>query len=436
MKSVLRRNLVSGAAALTVAVVGWGAAGAQDREPEARMSRGLVAAACAFERFMQGAAGVDAAFADRAAVDHAVDVAVAYDPQQLETGMIAFAAMTALQEPAFVAGVRQAVEEAGSPEAFAQKLAEDPDLALRLPGAQAAAARASGALAREAEPLVSAGGRIRQAAYDVQRQDWSRAWTAEPGGRLARAKAVSAPQSDPATPDTTRLFQAILRVPGDALPTAADPLAAARTPVQRGALPPAASPFADDEAAWGMTERARAGGPPLAGGPREARRFADADDDDADVQDLRAPGAAPAFDPEARRREFAGLRQAQAEVRAAEASSSPVIARALALAAEALVGRAGEAHEAGLKTLISEGRSADCLRMAKLNTYQCLAVAGPEYENIFCLGEHAMAEAGRCIAEASGAASHVPATADVALPVAAAPASRDVGVPVSRGDIH
>src|SRR5947209_13635985 len=127
MRKVLKRSLVSGTAALVVAAVGWGAAGAQDREPEARMSRGLVAAACAFERFMQQAADVDPAFADRAAVDHAVEVGAAYDPQQLETGMIAFAAMTALQDPGFVAGVRQMAEEAGSPQALAQRLAEDPD---------------------------------------------------------------------------------------------------------------------------------------------------------------------------------------------------------------------------------------------------------------------------------------------------------------------
>jgi hypothetical protein len=50
---------------------------------------------------------------------------------------------------------------------------------------------------------------------------------------------------------------------------------------------------------------------------------------------------------------------------------------------------------------MSEPRAASCLRLAKLNLYQCLAAAGPEYEDIFCLGQHAMAETGQCVADAA-----------------------------------
>jgi hypothetical protein len=41
-----------------------------------------------------------------------------------------------------------------------------------------------------------------------------------------------------------------------------------------------------------------------------------------------------------------------------------------------------------------------CLRMAKLNLYQCLASAGPHYEDIYCLGQHAMMETAQCVTEA------------------------------------
>jgi hypothetical protein len=41
--------------------------------------------------------------------------------------------------------------------------------------------------------------------------------------------------------------------------------------------------------------------------------------------------------------------------------------------------------------------------MAKLNLFQCMAVAGPHYEDVFCLSQHAMLEAGQCLAEAAGA---------------------------------
>jgi hypothetical protein len=43
--------------------------------------------------------------------------------------------------------------------------------------------------------------------------------------------------------------------------------------------------------------------------------------------------------------------------------------------------------------------------MAKLNLYQCLASAGPQYEDIYCLGQHAMIDPGQCVADAA----HAPA---------------------------
>ena len=40
----------------------------------------------------------------------------------------------------------------------------------------------------------------------------------------------------------------------------------------------------------------------------------------------------------------------------------------------------------------SEPRSSDCLRRAKLNFHQCLAAAGTHYEDVYCLGVHAMTD--------------------------------------------
>jgi hypothetical protein len=39
--------------------------------------------------------------------------------------------------------------------------------------------------------------------------------------------------------------------------------------------------------------------------------------------------------------------------------------------------------------------------MAKLDLYQCMAVAGPQYEDIYCLGQHAMLETATCVAIAA-----------------------------------
>ena len=43
-----------------------------------------------------------------------------------------------------------------------------------------------------------------------------------------------------------------------------------------------------------------------------------------------------------------------------------------------------------------------CMSMSKLNLYQCLAVAGPHYEDVFCLGQHAMMDTGKCMIKAAG----------------------------------
>jgi len=87
------------------------------------------------------------------------------------------------------------------------------------------------------------------------------------------------------------------------------------------------------------------------------------------------------------------------------AGYSPIEARALALAAEAVLGRAHAADRERLSPLLSETSSAQCLRMAKLNLYQCMAVAGPQYEDMFCMGQHAMYDTGQCVNAAAHAGS-------------------------------
>jgi hypothetical protein len=78
-----------------------------------------------------------------------------------------------------------------------------------------------------------------------------------------------------------------------------------------------------------------------------------------------------------------------------------VEARSLALAAESVLGRARDSERERLSPLLTEEDNAECLKMAKLNLYQCMAVAGPQYEDIFCMGEHAMRETAQCVERAA-----------------------------------
>ena len=251
--------------------------------------------AMAFESFMRRARGIDPGFSSASEVSQALQVGASHEPSQLEAGMVAYAAMAALQEPGFVAAVRRE----GKSGDLARRLSADPGAALQLPGAAAAAGRASAALARQGEGLAANGQRVKHAAYSVQHQAWSKSAVADPRGRLAQIKRISATTYRPEPGDAARLREAV-------------------------------------------AEDARRGG----------------------------------------------------------GSSSPVVARGVALAALSVLGEEGRG-----RALMSDPGSASCLRLAKLNLYQCLASAGPQYEDIFCLGQHAMIDPGQCVAQAA----HAPA---------------------------
>ena len=252
----------------------------------------LTAEASVFESYMRRARGIDASFSGPAEVSQALQTGATGEPRQLESGMIAYGAVAALQEPRFVDALRGSRADRGE---LARRLASDPAYALELPGGEAAAARAAGALASQGEALREQGLRVKRAAYSVQHQAWSKRTVPDPRGRLARVKQLS---SEPIRGggDTARLYAA-------------------------------------------MADSGRRGG-----------------------------------------------------------AAGPAVTRAVAVAALNVLGEEGRG-----RSLMSEPKTASCLRIAKLNLYQCLAAAGPQYEDIFCLGEHAMAETGQCVADATRA---------------------------------
>jgi hypothetical protein len=261
-------------------------------QPAPPADRGLATQASAFESFMRRARGIDAGFSGPGDVAQALQTGAGHEPKELEAGMIAYAAMAALQEPRFVAAVR-ADRDRGE---LARRLTADPASALSIPGGEAAGARASGALYAQGEALFADGERVKHAAYSVQHQAWSKAKVPDAAGRLSRVKHIS----------------------------------------QAGYQP--------------------------------------------------------------RREDAAELQTALAQAGRRGGATSPVVSRGVALAALSVLGEDGPGH-----ALMSEPRTGSCLRIAKLNLYQCLASAGPHYEDIYCLGQHAMIDPGQCVVEATRA---------------------------------
>ncbi len=66
--------------------------------------------------------------------------------------------------------------------------------------------------------------------------------------------------------------------------------------------------------------------------------------------------------------------------------------------------------------------------MSKLNLYQCLSVARPYYEDMFCLGLHVMSDTGQCVASEIGHPQPAPPPSE---PVVASAASVQGGATAS-----
>src|SRR6185312_11357340 len=217
--------------------------------------------------------------------------------------IVAYAALIALRNPDFVAGVR-AIQNP----AFADGLSDHPDRVLQVRGAGAAAADVAGVLKAQGESLIAAGKAVTKAAYDIQAQSWSKSPVADPKGVLDGAKTSAEEMRVATVPSKEKLLDSLVAAP-----------------------------------------------------PSSAQQAADA-------------AAAPA----------------------------PDVVRGLALASLAILGRTGDGMEAQYEALLGDPSSAQCLKMAKLNLNQCLAVAGPNYEDAYCAGRHAVADTGQCVTAAAG----------------------------------
>jgi len=291
--------------------------------PPVLLPRAVIELASVYESHVQQAAAIDPAFTGGDRVSESLKIGAHYESDQFQRGQAAYGAIVALQDPTFVAALREFAKDADRRSPVANQLMLDPGYAASFKGADSAAGLVIAAFSEQGQKLLSVGGKIHQAAYDVQHQPWSKADVDDRPGRLALAKALSAEQQKAIDADALRLTQDVTG---------------------------------------------------------------------AQTMGLAAPPASPPY--------------------------TPLVARSLAVAAMAALGEGGEEYAPQLLALLADNNEGQCLHMAKLNLYQCLAVARPQYEDVFCLGQHAVSDTGQCIMKAAVVGYVLPAP--VAVPASAA----------------
>lgn len=276
--------------------------------PPITLAPQLIQEASAWRGYMARAGSIAPQFADGGQIASSLKLAAAYEPRQFQRGAVAYAAILALQEPTFVQGLRAQAAHPENRIALRDQIVANPNTVVNLPGAQGAADLIVAGLGSEATRLLISGRAVKQAAYDVQRQPWSKKDVLNREGRLIEARTLST------------------------------------------------SPMLGDASDVLMLSQAYNGAAPMS------------------VIGQTAP-----------------------------APWSPLVIRGMALGALAALGEAGDANSPQINSVTEEQSSGFCLKMAKLNLYQCLAVSKPHYEDVFCLGQHIMIDTGQCMIKASGA---------------------------------
>jgi hypothetical protein len=271
---------------------------------ETGLADAIVQDAAAYQAYVTKAAAVETSFKDGNGVRRTLKTGAAYEPAQLDSGEIAFAALIALQDKGFTASVKDMARDPRLRREMSDRFARYPEAVFDVPGAERAAARASAVLTGQARKVMEAGAAVKQSAYDVQRSAWSKGAVTDRPQRLAQVKQLS---------------------------------------VTRFAIT-----------------------------PQDSAKLVKAVDEFRDRDDTHRSGAA-----------------------------SSAVVRGTALAALAVMGRAGEDNAETVKALLKSDSGARCLKWAKMNLYQCLAVAVPRYEDLFCAGVHALSETGQCLSDAA-----------------------------------
>ena len=132
--------------------------------PPIVLSARVLDMASEYRAYMRRTAALTAHFQNGDAIEKSLAQAETYEPQQLVRGAVAYAAVIALQDPAFVAGVRVYAANRGVRKDFADRIIADPYYITGMPGAGTAANMIMTARHNHGQKMSELGGKIRLAA--------------------------------------------------------------------------------------------------------------------------------------------------------------------------------------------------------------------------------------------------------------------------------
>lgn len=169
--------------------------------PNISLNSNVIQEAAVYLAFTRDMSTLRGGFADPQSIQDALRRGAAYDARQVSRGLVAYAAILALQSPEFVAGVRANATDRASRDALVDRIVGDPGSASRLPGADAAAGLIIGTLEADIRLLREAADSVENDAYAIQadgRRDWARVAVPDREARLNTVRSLSRPNPAPA----------------------------------------------------------------------------------------------------------------------------------------------------------------------------------------------------------------------------------------------
>lgn len=179
--------------------------------PPISLNSNVIQEAAVYLAFTRDMATLRGGFESPEAIQAALRRGAGYDARQVSRGLIAYAAILAMQSPEFVTGVQTFARDRTTRNAMVDRIVANPASASTLPGADAAAGLIIATLDEDIRRLREAADSVENDAYAIQadgRTSWARVHVADRETRLAAVRSLSRSSLAPAE-EAARLSAAV-----------------------------------------------------------------------------------------------------------------------------------------------------------------------------------------------------------------------------------